>query len=962
MKLIKLFSFLLLFLVYSPIYSQVELFKDFNKLEEGSYPTTFIELNNLTFFVIKERANYFLYKTDGITNNTELVNEIPIAFPQFEQSSRNNLFLDNGYLFYITQRMSENGIISEIWRTNETENILIGELGYFGRILGFIDSLPIFSTSNQIMKFDEMGNKIVLLNEPSGDSFNFKNHIPQKIGNDLYFFTYFSSDFINSRLWKTDGSETGTILIDEIDSLFNNNNLQENINYRLTYRIGNTIYFFFERLLYQNDVVFTQELYKYENGIISKVKVLTSTNNSSNLSRIRNITNLNEKLIFIFEGQNSQIWISDGTEFGTKIVKTLNTVFEKDGKFWGNADGKLFFNGSETNDFQLWQTDGTSANTFLFKTLDSQGSILLSTFFNLPNGFIFKTNENKIWASDGTQTNTVVIGDFPVFYDDMGFDNSFNFSYNANLSEFHFNYFTDSTDFEPFKMNAEDKEIKLIKNINQSTKSYLSSTYRTQLGTKWYFSGTDNDSTKVIWRSDGTLEGTIPLKTKGDRLYFFGMSIADDKIFVNLRIDKNDSSKNRIGLISTDSDSLKIIELAPGLDNLNFEPQMLTALGSKIVFRSNNNRLWVSDGTTSGTFSLQVFNSSIDNLYEFNGKVYFTSQNGFWATDGTVTGTSQIIDNLENLAPLSAFDFFKLNDKMYFFSQYFDGSLGSKMGLYESDGTKIGTKIVHSYPANYSRRDPYLNFISVLDNKAIFPLNYRLVNGNVYWIDIWQFDGLNVSKLFTIEGIRKGSYGIYTFKTAILNNKHLLFFNSNQIPEIIKANILSISSDLTKTETILETKSSLAFTDVGNFENKVVFGFGNHVTGRELWSTDGTSYGTYLIEEIFPGFKDSHPSNFMLFDTILLFTAFTPEYGGEVLSYKSRFCEGNLNYTISSGNWNDSSTWSCGRVPSLTEKAVVKSPHKINLAAINAASCGMLITELGSVLSFESGSVFSSKP
>ena len=58
------------------------------------------------------------------------------------------------------------------------------------------------------------------------------------------------------------------------------------------------------------------------------------------------------------------------------------------------------------------------------------------------------------------------------------------------------------------------------------------------------------------------------------------------------------------------------------------------------------------------------------------------------------------------------------------------------------------------------------------------------------------------------------------------------------------------------------------------FNGKLYFGAGlNDVSGKELWVSDGTSQGTELFKDIFPGSKSSYPQFFMEYNNKLFFTA-----------------------------------------------------------------------------------------
>ncbi len=56
----------------------------------------------------------------------------------------------------------------------------------------------------------------------------------------------------------------------------------------------------------------------------------------------------------------------------------------------------------------------------------------------------------------------------------------------------------------------------------------------------------------------------------------------------------------------------------------------------------------------------------------------------------------------------------------------------------------------------------------------------------------------------------------------------------------------------------------------------------NGINGRELWRSDGTSAGTYMVKDINPGFTGSNPSNLIDVNGVLFFTATTPGEGTEL--------------------------------------------------------------------------------
>jgi N-acetylneuraminic acid mutarotase len=66
--------------------------------------------------------------------------------------------------------------------------------------------------------------------------------------------------------------------------------------------------------------------------------------------------------------------------------------------------------------------------------------------------------------------------------------------------------------------------------------------------------------------------------------------------------------------------------------------------------------------------------------------------------------------------------------------------------------------------------------------------------------------------------------------------------------------------------------------------------------------------------------------------------------------------------TIASGNWNNTDTWSCGRLPIATDNIVIKAGHKIIVPSNFQTTIKQISTEYGAVLSIPSSAVFTSKP
>jgi len=71
------------------------------------------------------------------------------------------------------------------------------------------------------------------------------------------------------------------------------------------------------------------------------------------------------------DANGDELWVSDGTTAGTKMVKDINPGSgSASPRFLVEMDGKVYFQASDgTNGVELWVSDGTEAGTTLIKDL-----------------------------------------------------------------------------------------------------------------------------------------------------------------------------------------------------------------------------------------------------------------------------------------------------------------------------------------------------------------------------------------------------------------------------------------------------------------------------------------------------------------------------------------------------------------------------------------------------------------
>lgn len=251
----------------------------------------------------------------------------------------------------------------------------------------------------------------------------------------------------------------------------------------------------------------------------------------------------------------------------------------------------------------------------------------------------------------------------------------------------------------------------------------------------------------VLWKTDGTLEGTEVVTTiPGSHLYTF------------------------------------------------------TALNDLLTFHVNGteNALWRSDGTASGTYRLGTVRTVEDYTggpvvgnfqVVFNGELYFSGQQfneglEVWKTNGTSSGTMQVTDIMPGSDSALPSKYVVVGDILFFQAQ----GPNTGMEIWQSKGT--GASLLKDIsPGNFSLL--MSNFVAV-DNTFYF----TVTNGGT---TIWKSDGTT-----------DGTVQVITFPDQVGG-----------------------------------------FTALGS---KLLFVRNEaHVTGSELWVSDGTLAGTHIVRDLVPG-------------------------------------------------------------------------------------------------------------
>ncbi len=217
----------------------------------------------------------------------------------------------------------------------------------------------------------------------------------------------------NWTLWRTDGTETGTILLKDVRF----------VDFGL-YSAAVEDVLYFEGW----DEVGGRELWRSDGtaGGTYRVKDIAPGAADSDPCCV---TKVGSTVFFVASDATGdrELWRTDGTEAGTHRVKDINPFGSSMG--WGAAvfaavGDVLFFDGNDGgHGRELWKSDGTEAGTVLVKdiwpgpnsSLNNPGGTRLTNtasdgtvlYFEVSNNPQVGTGSSMLWRSDGTESGTV---------------------------------------------------------------------------------------------------------------------------------------------------------------------------------------------------------------------------------------------------------------------------------------------------------------------------------------------------------------------------------------------------------------------------------------------------------------------------------------------------------------------------------------------------------------------------
>jgi ELWxxDGT repeat protein len=426
------------------------------------------------------------------------------------------------------------------------------------------------------------------------------------------------------------------------------------------------------------------------------------------------------------------VWVTDGTVEGTKNLEEFSNFPTGEKPFIIIDDlSKLIISTNKG----MWATDGTDAGTQKFTDHLLRG---VWTYYNWNKGrnAVISNNiliqafrevfKKDIFITDGTAKGTKTIFDNEKLINlnkTSKLKNKFILTIESELDNKYYYYSLDATTLDTFNFLVND------------TKIEISNEYKNKI----YFLQSHTDTTCALWSSQGTI-GTneivaiIPTRGVTQDSYF---KLYNDKLFFTV-LDTGYVTT----LWQTDGTSAGTKKVSEIFNtSVNYKPKFIEFKDRLLITNDNfESIIWITDGTTNGTFELINRGHNDESLiksYSIIRNKLFTIKTDSEGrsfpviSDGTKEGTREIkIQNMESeMASIPFLEDYVGNHAIFQFRDNED-----MINLVVSDGTDEGTTVFNRYNSNTFY---IINSATIFEDYVIFTDNsdknkfktYNLVTG-----------------------------------------------------------------------------------------------------------------------------------------------------------------------------------------------------------------------------------------
>ncbi|NBC32835.1 MAG: hypothetical protein GVY13_09200 [Alphaproteobacteria bacterium] len=405
----------------------------------------------------------------------------------------------------------------------------------------------------------------------------------------------------------------------------------------------------------------------------------------------------------------AELWTSDGTTSGTRLVKDIfpGDMSSAPSQMFAPDDDGFYFAGIDSNvGAELYFSDGTEdGTTFVADIAEGSSNSLPSTFARLGGEAFFSATDESVgrepFVTDGTNEPVLLRDIFP------------------------------NGDSNPAREPGAPPDMP----------SSLAS-----LGDEVLFAATDPDRGRELWKSDGTPTGTVRVTdlapgTVSSRPEDFAV-LGSQAFF---RAFNPATGSELYGSDGTEAGTSLVTDLIVGPDS-GF-PEVLTVAGDRLFFIAEDpdfdRELFVSDGTEAGTELVADINSGgdadISEIAAFGERVLFAADEGtqgreLWISDGSANGTQLVFNIAPDIGGVITSseprDFTVVDDRVFFTADNF----AQGRELWVTDGTMDGTRLVKDINNGLDGSSP--QSLTADEGRLFF-----VANDGMRGFELWISDG-----------------------------------------------------------------------------------------------------------------------------------------------------------------------------------------------------------------------------
>ena len=744
-----------------------------------------------------------------------------------------------------------------------------------------------------------------------------------------------ADDGVHGReLWASDGTDDGTRLV--IDLLPGPGGSSP----AWLVPVGDRVFFA------ADDGTHGRELW-VSDGSTAGTRLVADLVQGSAGSDPRSWMGLGEQLVFSAETpeHGREPWVSDGSAAGTVGLGDLNPGTAGSISFYPVrifpffvarlGDWVYFSARTETAGTELWRTDGTALATEMVVDLGpGEQSSVPGGLTPYRDHLYFRAGStehgSELWRTDGTAPGTTLLADI-----EPGVNSSFLSAITPLDETLVFVAIRSDVGRELWRIDAEGGPPTLLADTVPGPESgfFFFSPHRlAALDDYLVMPVRDADDAIQLWRTDGTIDGTVPIGFPGteEEQHFSldGFSgfvrptvLAGRWLFRlftrrhghELYLSDGTAEGTELLELNAQTSAVRILDKAfirpmaavgsalyAGATDLLAEgselwsltdgspPQVLTDFappapyaalvypigpaGSHLLFETcceEGPTIWASDGTPEGTVPLVPDRVSGAQIVPAGELAFLAASNHLWITDGTPDGTTELV-------LLSAIDDLTPLDDGVLFTARTGRGVGTD--LWRSDGTVRGTQLVTTIA---SGSEAEVSRMAPVGEAVAFSVSAP--GGGA---ELWASDGTTEGTL-ELETL----YGsvprlLSPFPEEAAGETHATtgaayWFVADDGTHGAELWLWDGDGPPHLARDVVPGTGSSHPRWLTACSERLFFVADDGVTGRELWVSDGSSDGTLLVADIAPGAESSVPQSLACVDGLLFFSATDRVHGLE---------------------------------------------------------------------------------